>query len=132
MFFAFFVSLVLSCSNGKKTYVIGVSQCSEDSWRKKLNDELRDATYLHDNVKLLVVSAGDDDKLQIKQINAFTDKPVDLLIVSPNQMNTVTPAVDRAIDRGIPVILTDRKTGSGKYTAFIGADNEKIGYTIGE
>ena len=132
MFFAFFLSLVLSCSNGKKTYVIGVSQCSEDSWRKKLNDELRDATYLHDNVKLLVVSAGDDDKLQIKQINAFTDKPVNLLIVSPNQMNTVTPAVDRAIDRGIPVILTDRKTGSGKYTAFIGADNEKIGYTIGE
>ena len=132
MFFAFFLSLILSCSNGKKTYVIGVSQCSEDSWRKKLNNELRDATYLHDNVKLLVVSAGDDDKLQIKQINAFTDKPVDLLIVSPNQMNTVTPAVDRAIDRGIPVILTDRKTGSGKYTAFIGADNEKIGYTIGE
>ena len=132
LFFAFFLSLVLSCSNGKKTYVIGVSQCSEDSWRKKLNDELRDATYLHDNVKLLVVSAGDDDKLQIKQINAFTDKPVDLLIVSPNQMNTVTPAVDRAIDRGIPVILTDRKTGSGKYTTFIGADNEKIGYTIGE
>lgn len=132
MFLIFFLSLILSCSNGKKTYVIGVSQCSEDSWRKKLNGELRDATYLHDNVTLRVVSANDDDKLQTRQINTFTDEGVDLLIVSPNQINTVTPAIDRAYDSGIPVILLDRKTGAGKYTAFIGADNEKIGRTIGE
>lgn len=122
----------LACTSGKKTYVIGVSQCSEDSWRMKLNDELRDATYLHDNVELHVVSADDNDKHQIRQINAFMKENVDLLIVSPNQMNTVTPAIDRAYDSGIPVVLFDRKTDSGKYTAFVGADNEKIGRTIGE
>ncbi len=122
----------LACTSGKKTYVIGVSQCSEDSWRMKLNDELRDATYLHDNVELHVVSADDNDKHQIRQINAFMNENVDLLIVSPNQMNTVTPAIDRAYDSGIPVVLFDRKTDSGKYTAFVGADNEKIGRTIGE
>ena len=132
LFLIFFLSLILSCSNGKKTYVIGVSQCSEDSWRKKLNNELHDATYLHDNVVLRVVSADDDDKQQMRQINAFMDEGVDLLIVSPNQMNTVTPAIDRAYDRGIPIVLFDRKTDSGKYTAFVGADNEKIGRTIGE
>ena len=132
MFFAFLLSLILSCSNSKKTYVIGVSQCSEDNWREKLNGELRDATYLHDNVELRVVSANDNDRQQTGQINAFTDEGVDLLVVSPNQMNTVTPAIDRAYDNGIPVILFDRKTGSGKYTAFVGADNEKIGHTIGE
>lgn len=132
LFLIFFLSVVLSCSNGKKTYVIGVSQCSEDSWRKKLNNELHDATYLHDNVVLRVVSADDDDKQQMRQINAFIDEDVDLLIVSPNQMNTVTPAIDRAYDCGIPVVLFDRKTDSGKYTAFVGADNEKIGRTIGE
>ena len=122
----------LACNSSKKTYTIGVSQCSEDNWRDKLNGELRDATYLHDNVKLHVVSANDNDKQQIGQINAFTDRGIDLLIVSPNQVNSVTPAVDRAYDKGIPVILFDRKTGSGKYTAFVGADNEKIGHTIGE
>lgn len=122
----------LACSNSKKTYVIGVSQCSEDNWREKLNGELRDATYLHDNVELRFVSADDNDKQQTEQINALTDGDVDLLIVSPNQMNTVTKPIDRAYDKGIPVILFDRKTSSGKYTAFIGADNEKIGRTIGE
>ncbi len=132
LFCAFLLSLILACSNSKKTYVIGVSQCSEDNWREKLNGELRDATYLHDNVELRFVSADDNDKQQTKQINALTDGDVDLLIVSPNQMNTVTKPIDRAYDKGIPVILFDRKTSSGKYTAFIGADNEKIGRTIGE
>lgn len=34
--------LFLSCGGtGKKHYVIAVSQCSEDVWREKLNEELR-------------------------------------------------------------------------------------------
>lgn len=123
---------LLSCSNGKKTYVIGVSQCSNDIWRDKLNGEMRNATYLYDNVELRIVSADDNDQQQTGQINAFTDEGIDLLILSPNQMNTVTPAIERAYGHGIPVILFDRKIKSDKYTAFIGADNEKIGRTIGE
>lgn len=130
--FALCSFLLFSCSGGKKSYVIGLSQCSQDNWREKLNTELRDATYLYDNVKLRIVSADDDDKQQAAQINAFTQEGIDLLIVSPNQMNTVTPAIDRAYDQGIPVILFDRKSGSDKYSAFIGADNVKIGHTIGE
>lgn len=126
------LSTFFACSSSKKNYVIGVSQCSEDIWRDKLNGELRDATYLHDNVELRIATADDDDQLQIRQINKFVDDGVDLLVVSPNQVNSVTPAIDRAYDKGIPVILFDRKTRSDKYTAFIGADNEKIGRTMGE
>ena len=32
-----------------------------------------------------------------------------------------TAAIENAYNKGIPVILFDRKTGSDKYTAFIGA-----------
>ena len=124
--------LLTACSDDRKTYLIGVSQCSEDVWRDKLNGEIRDATYIHDNIRVEFASADDSDKKQTEQINAFVERGVDLLIVSPNQMNTVTPAIDRAYGRGIPVILFDRKSGSDKYTAFIAADNEKIGYTMGE
>ena len=49
-----FLTLVFSaCSdNNVKKYVIGVSQCSEDIWRDKLNNELVMSTYQHDNVTL--------------------------------------------------------------------------------
>lgn len=123
--------LAAGCSSSGKKYVIGVSQCSEDIWREKQNSELRMATYYHDNVELHFATAYDSDERQMRQIDSLVAMGVDLLIVSPNQMNTVTPAIDRAYDKGLPVILFDRKTASHKYTAFIGADNVQIGRVIG-
>ncbi len=128
----FTMCLIVSSCGSPRRYTIGVAQCSEDSWRAKLNEELRTATYLYDNVDIRVVSADDNDTVQRAQIDSFIDEGVDLLIVSPNSMTSISEAVDRAYDSGIPVILLDRKTGSGKYTAFIGADNVEIGRSIGE
>ena len=129
-----FVGLLLlaGCNRNTKKYVIGVSQCSEDIWRDKLNDELLMETYQHKDVELLFASAKDNDKLQTEQIEKFIQRGVDLLIISPNQVHSITPVIDKAYDKGIPVILFDRKTDSQKYTAFIGADNVKVGKTIGE
>jgi len=124
--------LLAGCNRNTKKYVIGVSQCSEDIWRNKLNDELLMETYQHKDVELLFASAKDNDKLQTEQIEKFIQRGVDLLIISPNQVHSITPVIDKAYDKGIPVILFDRKTDSQKYTAFIGADNVKVGKTIGE
>lgn len=124
--------LFLSCGgSAKKQYVIAVSQCSEDVWREKLNEELRIAALYYNNVDLRIRSAYDDVKLQTEQINNFVDEGVDLLIVAPGQV-TISPAIDRAYEKGIPVIIFDRKTRSDKYTAYIGADNKEIGCTMGE
>ena len=128
-----FLTLVFSaCSdNNVKKYVIGVSQCSEDIWRDKLNNELVMSTYQHDNVTLKFASANDNDRLQKQQIDQFIKEGVNLLIVSPNQIHTISSVIDKAYDAGIPVILFDRKTDSRKYTAFIGADNYEAGHEIG-
>jgi len=128
-----FLTLVFSaCSdNNVKKYVIGVSQCSEDIWRDKLNNELVMSTYQHDNVTLKFASANDNDRLQKQQIEQFIKEGVNLLIVSPNQIHTISSVIDKAYDAGIPVILFDRKTDSKKYTAFIGADNYEAGHEIG-
>ena len=127
------LTIVLSsCSKSEKTYKIAVSQCSEDIWRHKLNQELVMGTYLYDDVELSFASADDSDEKQIEQINQFVNEGVDLLIVAPNQVSTVSPAIDNAFDKGIPVIVFDRKTNSEKYTAFIGADNYEMGSLMGE
>ena len=124
--------LFLSCGgSAKKQYVIGVSQCSEDVWREKLNEELRIAALYYNNVDLRIKSAYDDVKLQTEQINSFVDEGVDLLIVAPGQV-TISPAIDRAYEKGIPVIIFDRRTRSDKYTAYIGADNKEIGSSMAE
>lgn len=125
------LALLASCTGGKKRYVIGVSQCSEDVWREKLNQELRVAALYYNNIDLDIASANDDVRLQTDQINRFVDKGVDLLIVAPGQVS-ISPAIDRAYEKGIPVIIFDRRTRSNKYTAYIGADNREIGASMGE
>ncbi len=125
------VTVLASCDgSGKKRFVVGMSQCSEDTWRDKLNNELRLAASFYD-VDLRIKSAYDDVKLQTEQIDKFVDEGVDLLIVAPGQV-TISPAIDRAYEKGIPVIVFDRRTRSDKYTAYIGADNREIGESMGK
>ena len=126
-----FGMLLTGCRQQPKKFVIGVSQCSEDIWRDKLNDELKMGEYLNDSIIVKLASSNDDNVLQNKQVNQFIDEGVDLLIVSPNQLSAISKSVERAYDKGIPVILYDRKTNSDKYTAFIGCDNYTIGKSMG-
>ncbi|MGN0281406.1 MAG: substrate-binding domain-containing protein [Prevotella sp.] len=122
----------LSCSDTERKWKIGVSQCSEDIWRDKLNREIVIGGYVSDNVELEFLSADDNDLKQIEQIRHFIREKVDLLIVAPNSAERLTAVIDSAYDCDIPVILFDRKTNSDKYTAFMGADNYLVGKTMGQ
>ena len=125
-------AVLVSCSGNKVKYRIGVSQCSADVWRDKQNAELRMGAYFHDNVELKFAAASDSDERQVQQIDSLVATGIDLLIVAPNQVQTISPAIDRAYDKGIPVIVFERKTSSQKYTAFISADNYEMGHVMGE
>ena len=93
-----------------------------------MNKEMHREAMLSHEVDLEIRSAGDDNQIQCDDIRYFIDQKVDLLIVSPNEADAVTPAVEEAFDAGIPVIVVDRNVHGEKYTAFIGADNEQVGY----
>lgn len=96
------VVLLAACTGKPRPFVIGVSQCSEDIWRNKLNDELKMGEFLNDSIIVKLASSNDDNVLQNKQINQFVDEGVDLLVVSPNQLSPISKAVERAYDKGTP------------------------------
>ena len=124
--------LFSSCTKPQKTYVIGVSQCSADIWREKQNAELRIGAYMHDDVELRFAAAYDSDERQVQQIDSLVATGIDLLIVAPNQVATISPAIDRTYDAGIPVIVFERKTNSKKYTASVSADNYEMGNILAD
>ena len=126
------VILMIACSGEKPHYVIGVSQCSEDIWRNWQNAEMKMESNFHDGVELRFTTALDDSKRQIQQIDSLVESGIQLLIVAPNQRSSVKSAIDRAYDKGIPVIVFERKTDSQKYTAFVSADNYEMGRLMGE
>jgi len=131
LFFLFIALVLTSCKEKQPTYTIGLSQCSNDEWRQKMNTEMRHEALLYPGVDLIIRTVEDDTKQQIKDIDYFIDQKVDLLIVSPNEAAPMTSVLEKAYKSGIPVVLVDRKILSNKYTAFIAADNFIIGKEVG-
>lgn len=127
----FLALLLAGCENKPSRYRIGVSQCSDDSWRHKMNNEILREALFYDGVEVEIRTANDDNTRQQEDIRYFIDKKVDLLIVTPNEAAPITAAVEEAYDKGLPVIVVDRKILSDKYTAYIGADNYEIGRQVG-
>lgn len=127
-----FSGVLVSCSHREVRFRIGVSQCSNDEWRRQMNSEILREAHFYENVEVKIRTADDDNACQIKDIRDLVDEGVDLLVVAPNEAAPITPVVEEAYDLGIPIIVIDRKILSEKYTAYVGADNYKIGNAVGE
>ncbi len=120
-----------SCTN-QKQYKIGVSQCSDDDWRRKLNEELGREILFHPEATIEIRSARDDNATQIADIRYFLDNDFDIIIAAPNEADAITPIITEAYRGGTPVIIFDRNVNGNEYTAFQGADNEAIGRAAAE
>lgn len=123
----------MSCSKAKTDdhKIIGISQCSDDAWRRTMNDEMIREASFYPGFEVKIKTAHDSNQKQIRDIERFIADGVDLIIVSPNEAIPLTPVIEKAMLEGIPVVLIDRKTNSGKYTAFVGADNYEVGKEVG-
>ncbi len=128
------LALCAGCSSmgrKEKKFVIGVSQCSmADVWRQAMISDMEVEASNHEEIELIVSDAALDNRTQIRQIKNFIKRKVDLLIISPNESEALTPVAVEAYRAGIPTIILDRKIKSDEYTTYIGADNYEIGHSV--
>ena len=130
-----FYLIIFSCvlttacsSDNDNRYRIGFSECVGGAWREKVNREMISAQHLYNNVvDVDITNADGNSALQLRQIDSLVASGIDLLVVAPNGYEDVVPAIVRARQRGIPVILFDRKADTNDFTAYIGADNIAAG-----
>lgn len=123
------VMLLTACGGAPKVR-IGVSQCSSDDWRNKMNNEMLIELFQHPGVQAEILSAEDDNANQIKDIEHFIKEGVDVLVVSPREAAAVTPAIEKARSKGIKVLVFDREMSSDDYDLFYGADNKLVGQNV--
>jgi ABC-type sugar transport system substrate-binding protein len=119
---------LMGCAR-EKTWRIGVSQCSQDDWRAKMNDEILREIMMHEDAEVEIRSADDSNIKQTEDIRYFADNKFDIIIVSPNEADALTPIIEEVYDKGIPVIIFDRNINpaSDRYTARIGVDDKGLG-----
>lgn len=135
LFFTLVILCITGCKedNKKATYTIGFSQCvGSDLWRKTMLDEMKTELSLHPGANFVYADAENSSDVQISQVKKMLTDGIDLLIISPNEAQPLTPIVEEAYNKGIPVIVIDRKTSSSLYTAYVGADNYQVGKLAGE
>ncbi len=129
-------ALLSSCTSSEKTpkkFRIGFSQCTGDSnWRKATMDALQRELAFHPGAELIYKNAGDNSNLQVAQIGELSQLGIDILLVSPNESLPLTAAVENIFNKGIPVIVIDRKIASDKFTCYVGTDNFSIGKMAGD
>lgn len=119
--------LVLSDCTESKMYKIGVSQCSQDDWRMKMNDEINREIMFHEDAIVEIRSADDSSAKQIEDITYFVENGFDIIIVSPNEAAALTPIIKEVYENGMPVVIFDRNINGDTYTARIGVDDEELG-----
>jgi signal transduction histidine kinase/DNA-binding response OmpR family regulator len=124
-----------SCTSEKKQpyYTIGFSQCVEsDDWRKTMLQEMNQELTFHPNIHFIYRQADGNSQKQVAQANELLQDHIDLFIISPNEGEPLTPVVEQAFLKGIPIIVVDRKVATSHYTAYIGSDNYEIGKIAGQ
>jgi signal transduction histidine kinase/AraC-like DNA-binding protein len=129
------VCLFSACGEKEETkhYTIGFSQCVEsDDWRKTMLNEMQRELSFHSNVTFLYKQADGNSQKQIGQVRELLNEDIDLLIISPNEAEPLTPIVEETYKKGIPVIVVDRKISTSLYSAYVGGDNYNIGRMAGE
>jgi signal transduction histidine kinase/DNA-binding response OmpR family regulator len=113
-------------------YRIGFSQCTNgDAWRLAMLAGMQKELSFYPQVSFRMKDARDNSALQEQHIREFLKEGIDLLIVSANEAGPVTPIVEEAYNRGIPVVILDRRTTSQLYTAYVGGNNQEVGQTAG-
>jgi ribose transport system substrate-binding protein len=110
-----------------------MSQCNlGEPWRVQMNADIKRAAQAHPELKVIFKDAQNDTLKQQAQMEEFISAAVDLIIISPKEAAPLTPVVATGYQKGIPVIVLDRRVLGDQYTCFIGADNKKIGRAAGK
>jgi len=120
------VLMLAGCSSEKKGPVIGVSLLNVSNEFIVMLNKAMDAKAKQLGVELIVNDAQRSAERQVQQVESFIAQRVDAIILNPCEVEASSPAVDKAIAAGIPIVNVNSETRSTP-TAFVGSKDEESG-----
>jgi ribose transport system substrate-binding protein len=111
-------------------YVIGFSNAAVDNpWRLAELHSIQAAAAKHKDVikQLIITDANNSPSKQVSDVEDLLQRGVDILLVAPSKSDALDPAVTRAMNSGVPVILVDRRVSSDNFVSFVTASDEVTG-----
>ncbi|MBV6650043.1 MAG: sugar ABC transporter substrate-binding protein [Hoeflea sp.] len=120
--------LAFASSASAAEYRIGITQnnVGVDSYQTTYDQSFKEAVEANDSVEAVVLDAGGDVARQIAQIEDLIQQEVQAIIIWPTNGEAVIPAVRKAKNAGIPVIVTNSNIAEAGFDfvkSFSGPDN---------
>jgi len=113
-----------NADGGKDQLVIGVTLLNVSNEFIVMLQKAMVAKGEELGVKLIINDAQRSAERQIQQVESFIAQKVDAIIVNPCEVEASSPAVDKALAAGIPVVNVNSETRSTP-TAFVGSRDEE-------
>jgi len=129
--------VVIGCgqgdSEGSKTKIYFIAKASESEFWQVVMDGARTAGVDLDAEVVIgaPVAESDTDKQIFIFNNATLTRPASI-VVAPLQGDSLVGPIEKAVGKGIPVIIIDSAANTDTYTSFLASDNTKIGTTAGQ
>ncbi len=117
-----------------ETIVIGCTlQDMTNEFMVMLDNVMQDTVAAEfPNVEYTCLDGQAQPETQISQIEGFITKGVDAIIISPADANALIPAVQQAVDAGIPVICCSSNIEQDVGQVWCGSGNENGGKMLAE
>ncbi|MFZ7090024.1 sugar ABC transporter substrate-binding protein [Primorskyibacter sp. 2E233] len=121
-------ALTVAGAASAETMRIGITQnnVGVDSYQTTYEKAFIEAADANPNVEAVVLDAGGDVARQIAQVEDLIQQEVDAIIIWPTNGEAVIPAVRKAHNAGIPVIVTNSNIAEAGFdfvASFSGPDN---------
>ena len=129
--------LVIAGTAAADTYKVGITQnnVGVDSYQTTYENAFIAAAEANDNVEAVVLDAGGDVARQIAQMEGLIQQQVDVIIIWPTNGKAVIPAVRKAHQNDIPVVVTNSNISEEGFkfvASFSGPDNITQGLRAAE
>jgi inositol transport system substrate-binding protein len=113
-------------SSGSGEPVVGVSLLNLSSEFIVMLNRAMEARAREAGVRLIVNDAQRSADRQVQQAESFVAQRVDAIILNPCEVDASSPAVDKALAAGIPIVNVNSETRTAP-TAFVGSNDEESG-----
>lgn len=112
--------------SGEKRPVIGVSLLNLSNELIVTLDQTMEDKARQMGVELIVNDAQRSAEKQVQQVESFVAQKVDAIILNPCEVEASSPAVEKALAAGIPIVNVNSETRAAP-TAFVGSHDEEAG-----
>ena len=88
-----------------------------------MDKELRAEAEAIGGIELIVTDGDNDSEKQSGDVLAAVTQQVDGILISPKDSLALAPAIQEAVDAGVPVMTIDRRVEGVEILGHVGADN---------